>query len=291
MSTPFLHRVASPSHTAGSHKTGSHRAGSSSSLQDVVNRDVYYSPGAYRKYLSTQLTPSETAFLEKYRPRIFGRNVLDVGVGAGRTARHLAALAKRYEAVDYSPVMVSYVKSTMPEISVRQADFRDLGVFGDRSFDFVFATDNVIDALPHEGRLSALGEAARVLSPGGLLAFSSHNLRYKNAFLPPQWNWSPNPVEFAANGAKYAISWWNHIRVAPSREITPDYALINDPGHFYACLHYYASRFTVEKQLEQHNLKVIDVFDRQGECPDDLDDAIESSSLLYVAERALSIAS
>src|ERR1700675_2824564 len=111
--------------------------------QDEVNRAVYYSPGVHRYYLSKLLTPPEIACLLKYQPHISGRDLLDIGVGAGRTARYLAPLARRYEAVDYSPVMVGYMKQTMPEISVRQANFRDLGIFEDRSFDFVFATDNV----------------------------------------------------------------------------------------------------------------------------------------------------
>jgi SAM-dependent methyltransferase len=203
--------------------------------QDEVNRAVYHSPGVHRYYLSKLLTPPETACLLKYQPHISGRDVLDIGVGAGRTARYLAPLARRYEAVDYSPVMVGYVKKVMPEISVRQADFRDLSVCGDLSFDFVFATDNVIDALSHEDRLRALREAVRVLRPGGILAFSSHNIHYKRAFSGPQLEWSSNAVRFASNCAKFAIGWWNHLRMAPLRRTTPDYALLNDVGHFYAC--------------------------------------------------------
>lgn len=254
------------------------------SCQDDVNRHVYYSPRVYRYYLSTQLTPAETICLLKYQPHISGRDVLDIGVGAGRTSRYLAPLARRYESVDYSPVMVNYVKKTMPEISVRQADFRDLGMFEDRSFDFVFATDNVIDALSHEDRMRALKEASRVLRPGGLLAFSSHNLNYKNAFAAPRWNWSANPVTFAANGAKYVIGRWNHFRVAPLRTVTPEYALLNDPGHFYACLHYYASRATVASQLELVGMRLIEAFDRSGASSEG--DAKESPNLLYVAERS-----
>src|SRR5258707_8830157 len=89
-----------------------------SSNQDDVNRGVYFSPRVYRYYLSDQLTPSETACLLKYQPHISQRDVLDIGVGTGRTSRYLAPLARRYEAVDYSPVMVSYVRKTMPKISV-----------------------------------------------------------------------------------------------------------------------------------------------------------------------------
>jgi len=87
----------------------------------------------------------------------------------------------------------------MPRISVRQADFRDLTVFAAESFDFILATDNVIDALPHHDRLRALGEAYRLLRPGGILVFSCHNIRYKKAFSGPRLRWSSNPVGLAAN--------------------------------------------------------------------------------------------
>jgi len=253
--------------------------------QDEVNRAVYHSPGVHRYYLSKVLTPSEAACLLKYQPHISGRNVLDIGVGAGRTARYLAPLARRYEAVDYSPVMVGYVQKTMPKISVRQADFRDLSVFDNLSFDFVFATDNVIDALSHKDRLRALHEASRVLRPGGILAFSSHNIHYKNAFSGPRLEWSSNPVRFASNCAKFAIGWWNHLRVAPLRRTTPDYALLNDVGHFYACLHYYAARSKVTSQLAYAGMRLIEAFDVDGQVISEAEDDRNTPSLLYVAER------
>ena len=258
---------------------------STASRQDQVNRQVYHARGVYRYYLSQQLTPPEIACLLKYQPFVVQGAVLDIGVGAGRTARYLAPLARRYEAVDYSPVMVRYLNQTMPEISVLQADFRDLRAFRDGSFDFVFATDNVIDALSHEGRLRALSEASRILPAGGLLVFSSHNLAYKAAFLPPQWRWSCHPLTAAANVAKFALSWWNHFHVGPLRQSTAEYALLNDPGHFYACLHYYAARSTVEAQLARCGLRLIDVFDKRGHACAGAEDTSESPSLMYVARR------
>ena len=254
--------------------------------QDEINRAVYNSPGVYRYYLSKILMPAEVACLLKYQTHIFQKDVLDIGVGAGRTTRYLAPLARRYEAVDYSSVMVGYMKETMPEISVRQANFRDLTMFEDGSFDFVFATDNVIDALPHEDRLQALREAHRVLRRGGILAFSSHNIQYKKAFGGPQLNWSCNPVRFAANCANYILSRWNHYRVAPLRRTLSEYALINDPGHRYACLHYYAARSTVCSQLARAELRFIEAFDTDGRLMPEGKDDSENPSLLYVAERA-----
>lgn len=254
--------------------------------QDEINRAVYNSPGVYRYYLSNLLMPAEIGCLLKYQPHIIQGDVLDIGVGAGRTARYLAPLARRYEGIDYSSVMVGYMKQAMPEISVRQADFRDLTMFADESFDFVLATDNVIDALPHEGRISALGEAHRVLRRGGILAFSSHNINYKKAFAGPQLNWSSNPVRFAANCVNYLLSQWNHYRVVPWRTTTSEYALLNDPGHRYACLHYYASRSTVRTQLASIEFHLIEAFDIGGLVVPEAKDDSENQSLLYVAQRA-----
>ena len=252
--------------------------------QDEINKAVYNTPGIYRYYLSNVLMPAEVACLLKYQPHFSQKDVLDIGVGAGRTARYLAPLARRYEGVDYSSTMVGYLKQAMPNISVRQADFRDLAMFADGSFDFVFATDNVIDALPHEGRIRALNEARRVLRRGGLIAFSSHNIDYKKAFAGPQLQWSSNPLRFAANCVNYVISHWNHLRVAPSRTITPDYALLNDPGHHYACLHYYASRSTVRSQLLSSDLQLIEAFDSGGRVVPEAKDVSDTPNLLYVAQ-------
>ena len=254
--------------------------------QDEVNRAVYYSPRVYRFYLAERLTAAEVSCFSKYRLRIHDKDVLDIGVGAGRTTRYLAPLARRYEAVDYSPVMVGYLEKQMPRISVRQADFRDLSVFGDESFDFILATDNVIDALPHHDRLRALREAGRVLRAGGVLAFSSHNIRYKKAFSGPQLEWSWNPVRLAANCAGYVLSMWNHRRVAPLRTTTPEYALLNDPGHRYACLHYYAARSIVCSQLASVGLRHIEAFDRNGQVLAESADDSDAPSILYVAERS-----
>jgi SAM-dependent methyltransferase len=266
---------------------GSDRSDSSASGSPGkdVNRAVYESPRVYRFYLSQQLIPSEASCLLKYQPHIAGRDVLDVGVGAGRTTRYLAPLARRYEAIDYSKVMVNYMRKAMPDVSVQQMDFRDLGVFGPGSFDFVFASNNVIDALPHEGRLQALKETFRVLRTGGILAFSAHNIHYKKAFSGPTLNWSRNPARLLSNCVEYVRCWSNHVRVAPLRKTTADYALLNDLGHYYATLHYYAARSTVSSQLTSVGMQLIEVFDCLGRStPEHIDDG-DNPSLLYVAVR------
>ena len=253
--------------------------------QDDINRAVYCTPGVYRYYLSTVLTPPEAACLLKYQPHISGHDVLEIGVGAGRITRYLTPLARRYEGVDYSPVMVGYLKQAMPEININEADFRDLSIFDAGSFDFVFAPDNVIDALSHGDRLRALSEATRVLRSGGIFAFSSHNLRYKKAYSPPWIDWSSNPVRLAAHCVQYVMCWHNHIRVRRLRKTTTEFALLNDPGHRYACLHYYAARPTVTAQLDKAGMRLLEAFDSAGRVAPEAGDDSDSSSLLYVAKR------
>lgn len=252
---------------------------------EQVNRAVYRAPRVYRRYASNLLFPAEAACFAQYHARIAGRDVLDVGVGAGRTTRHLAPLARRYEAIDFSPVMVAFLQSSMPEISVHEADFRDLGIFPAQSFDFILAADNVIDALSHQGRLRALAETSRVLRPAGLFAFTSHNLRYRRAFQGPHLDLTRNPAQLAKNCAKFALGCWNHLRVRRLRQVAADHALINDEGHFYACLHYYASRETVAAQLASANLHLLEARDRAGNLLPPTASDTHAPDLFYIAER------
>ncbi len=60
---------------------------------------------------------------------------------------------------------------------------------------------------------------------------------------------------------------------------------MNDQGHFYACLHYYASRPTAAAQLQCSGLRVADVFDRDGHTIAEHDDDSHTPHLMYVAER------
>ena len=142
-----------------------------------------------------------------------------------------------------------------------------------------------IDALGHDDRLRALHEAWRLLKPGGVLAFSAHNLRYCHAGDSPRMQWRGDPLALAREALRYWRCRRNHARVEPLRTHADDHALLNDPGHDFACLHYYATRDTVARQLAACGLTLIDTFDHQGAvlAAAAADDA--SASLLYVARR------
>jgi SAM-dependent methyltransferase len=254
--------------------------------QDRVNRSVYHSPDIARWYRSTRLTAAETAALLKYQAAFAGHDVLDLGVGTGRTTRYLAPLARRYVGIDYAPAMVRHFRAAMPDIEVRQADMRDLLEFPEGSFDFVLGSDNVIDALSHPDRLEALSEARRVLKPNGIFMFSSHNRAVPASLAGPRLVRSRNPFTQALNVAVWLRRWINHAQIRRLRRSEDEYALLNDMGHDYALLHYYIDRDTQRKQLARIGLRLLDVFGASGALVRDAEVDRQSASLLYVSSRS-----
>lgn len=150
-------------------------------LQDAINTRVYQHVGIERQYRDDSLWRAEGIALLKYQSAFADWYVLDIGVGTGRTTFYLAPLARRYQAIDYSPEMVRCFEQTRPGISIALADMRDMSQFPDADFDFVLASNNVFDATGHEDRLRTLHEIHRLLRPGGVLMFTSHNRDRKGA--------------------------------------------------------------------------------------------------------------
>jgi SAM-dependent methyltransferase len=253
--------------------------------QDRVNSRIYNASGITRYYCSAQLDHAETMALLRHQPAFAGRDVLDLGVGTGRTTRFLAPLALRYVAIDSSPMMIEYMRRSFPDVAVRPGDLRDLSEFSDRSFDFVFGACNVIDGVSHADRLRVLAEVHRVLRPAGVFAFSSHNRGFRRALSGPCLHWSRNPGTQILHGLRFVRSVVNHARVKRLRRIEKSYAVLNDEGHDYAALHYYINRDTQERQLAQAGFRVLDEFDAAGRLLHEDDDDSESPMVLYVAAR------
>jgi SAM-dependent methyltransferase len=253
--------------------------------QDAFNDAFYRTPLVMRSYPKEGLDAQETITLLKYQAHIVGRDVLDIGVGLGRTARVLASLARYYAAIDYSPVMVEEVRRAMPHLEVHLEDMRDLGRWVDDSLDFVFAPNNVLDAVSHDDREKALAEAWRVLRAGGLLAFSSHNRCYVGAQAGPRLRRSRNPLTFALHVARYVATLRLHRRMRGLRRFEDDYALIDDCGPDHALLHYYVDRGAEERQLARLGFDLVEVLDRAGETVSRSEKAPTSSALMYVARK------
>ena len=141
------------------------------------NIDVYSDPDVvnYFRNLDGLQGSEEYLFKKHVQPC---SEVLDIGVGGGRTTAFLANAAKSYVGIDYSPAMIASCIDKYPGLSFLTADATNLNIFGDNSFDVVIFSFNGIDYIPSdEARRRCFGEICRILKPTGVMIFSSHNAR------------------------------------------------------------------------------------------------------------------
>jgi SAM-dependent methyltransferase len=256
-----------------------------SETQDAINRRVYHAEGVARFYTNVDLHPPEALALLHVFAEFPHHDVLDLGVGAGRTARYLAQLAPHYECLDYSPVMLEQLHKTNPSVSAHEGDMRDLSEYADESFDVVFASCNLIDAVSHADRLRVLAEVRRVLRPAGAFLFSSHNRNSARALGGPRLELTRNPVTQLRNLVRFARQTLNHARTGKFRKIDGDYALLDDSGHDYTLLHYYIDRRTQRAQLERAGFALVYAISTTLCTLGDGDDDSQSSCLHYIARR------
>jgi SAM-dependent methyltransferase len=154
--------------------TGEPPSAGSAGLEDP-NLRVYNTAGVAEYYAALNyLTPCEQLLFDAYlRP---GMVILDLAVGGGRTTAHLSSIASRYVGVDYASEMIASCRKKFPELAFDVANSADLSRFPPSTFDAVVMAFNGIDCVvPDESRLRSLREIDRVLKPGGILIFSSHN--------------------------------------------------------------------------------------------------------------------
>ncbi len=151
-----------------------------------VNLRTYSRPEVVSHYATLDyLTPCEEWLIETHvKP---GMHVLDLGVGGGRTTSRLAKVAGRYVGVDYAGEMVRICRQRFPRLNFVKASASHMAMFGDASFDCIFFAFNGIDFIyPREQLQRSLSECRRLLRPGGLFIFSSHNPRA--VLQRPSWN-------------------------------------------------------------------------------------------------------
>lgn len=147
-------------------------------MESIPNNRREYESAEVVAYYAKQsdLQPCEALLFSKWIK--FGDHILDMGVGGGRTTPHLAALAGRYIGADYSEGMINVCRVQFPGIDFRHCDATDLSEYSDNEFDAAVFSFNGIDCIPSDqGRAACFRELARVVKPGGVVIFSSHNAR------------------------------------------------------------------------------------------------------------------
>ena len=125
------------------------------------------------------LMPPEEALLRRLGDRLQGMDMLDLGVGAGRTTAVFAPLVARYVGLDYAAEMIARARARPGPATVELlavADARDLARWHGRGFDLVLFSFNGIDYVDVPDRRRILGEVRRCLAEDGTFAFGTHSL-------------------------------------------------------------------------------------------------------------------
>jgi ubiquinone/menaquinone biosynthesis C-methylase UbiE len=214
------------------------------------------------------LDPPERALLGELRAQLAGMAMLDIGVGAGRTAYTFAALAGRYVGIDFSAGMVDRARALVGEddrVSFAVVDARDLSRFHGQDFGLVLFSFNGIDGVSHEERLTVLGEVRRVIADGGVFAFSAHSL------LALPFSSSPRRPSLRSPLRSSYRSLYRSARLAmlngrldleAARQ--RGWAQIRDEAHGFSLVQYYVMPAVQIEQLAEAGFDEPRVFDMRG---------------------------
>jgi ubiquinone/menaquinone biosynthesis C-methylase UbiE len=138
---------------------------------------------AYSRY---NLTDDEKYLFSKFF--VPDSSVLDLACGAGRTTVRLYEAGYKVKGIDLSDKLLNAAKKRFPYIVFEEGNYCSINE-ADNSWDNVLISFNGLDyAYPETERERALHECYRVLHSGGILIFSSHNIKWFYGMLFP-WNY------------------------------------------------------------------------------------------------------
>ena len=224
---------------------------------------IAYSSEKVVKYYdrNDMLQKAESTILALLKKKLTSMQMLDIGVGGGRTTKHFAPLVKEYTGVDYSEAMINLCKSKFKEFHFFAADARNLSIFPANSFDFILFSFNGIDYMGHDDRIRCLSEIKRLLKKDGYFCFSSHNI-----LSIQQWKsikFSINPQALFQNTVLYfKRKKVNRMNSSTLREITRnDFAIVNDGAHDWQLRTYYVNPKSEIIRLENIGFRDIRLFD------------------------------
>jgi SAM-dependent methyltransferase len=260
----------------------------SENAQRQANTAIWSGGGFLRWYTRSRLRPAEAVLLARHREALTGR-VLELGSGGGRITGHLIGLASSMHGIDIATDMVGYCQRRYPTATFSLGDLRDLSAFETGGFDAIVAGFNVIDVLGDNERAHLLDEVQRILSPRGLLIFSSHNIACAPLLKGPAHNLTRNPLRAANRIARLPRSMRNHRRLAPLQYTGADYAILNDEANDHSLLHYYIGRDGQERQLARHGFELLECLALDGTTVGPGESGAGCHELHYAAARSESV--
>lgn len=246
--------------------------------QDTVNRAIMASGRVVSGYSrSSGLAEPEQAALARIADEARGKPILDLGVGGGRTVAPLRAISEDYLGVDYTEAMVTACRRAYPGVRFEHADARDMHGVKDASIFLAFFSCNGLGMVGHADRLRILKEVRRVLMPGGMFLFSTHNLASDDAragFKLPDPELTLNPARLAVRllrfGRRTATRVYNRRRFAKLVEHGDGWSVINDECHDYGTMLYYVDLKEQRRQLRDAGFTdELEAWDLSGRKTDD----------------------
>ena len=249
------------------------------------------------------LEGAESAIIEKFDSRLKEIDMLDMGVGGGRTTKYFAPLARSYIGADYAPNMIAKCKIRYRDkYCFMESDVRSMNMFGSGMFDFVLFSYNGIDSFSHEDRLTALKEIRRVLKNNGYFYFSSHNLNWED--LPDLFSFKSNKtgndknngsgdfVRFLGNNIKSGFKKLrlNVLNRSLHRKDFVQQLRENQKGLLFdnslngKASVYYVTRAEQIRQLEDAGFKNITIYSRNGTNTEKEDILNKDGWIYYLCE-------
>jgi SAM-dependent methyltransferase len=227
------------------------------SAPESTNRKVWAHVGEVARFASAQgwIDRSERAILERITKEYAGGEVLDIGVGGGRTVPLLSPTAARYVGIDFVPELVTAASTRFPVADIRVGDARHLD-FPDSSFDVAVFSINGIDAISHSDRAIALREIRRVLRPSGAFVFSTHNCDGPG---PRERPWSVPPVSvqqprssariLLRRSTRFRASMTNYRASVATNETGPDWRITSSGAHDFGLVLHYTTAAALQAEL------------------------------------------
>lgn len=223
------------------------------------------------EYNDYKLYPAEQIIFGKFEDQWSNFNMLDIGIGTGRTTANFAPLVKHYTGIDYAEIMLRHCRKKIPpsaNMTLLQADARDLSQFYDTPFDFIMFSLNGIDSVSHKDRIRILQEIRKLLAKDGYFFFSTHSLRgFKNTRKRPPFKWH--------SIAKSLYHWLDHFKfMRRMRTHHPDssmdeirnkeWAILKTGDHDFKMDIYHIDPVYQLQQLDEAGFEVVSTYNLHG---------------------------
>jgi ubiquinone/menaquinone biosynthesis C-methylase UbiE len=151
--------------------------------RSLANLQRFDEVADHPEFADVALKPAERNALVLLADHLPEVEMLDLGIGAGRTGYTFAPLVRRYVGLDFSARLIAHAQRRLGadgNIELLVGDARDLSIVEGSvdymGFDFVLFSFNGIDAVGHEDRRKILSGVRRVIKPHGRFLFSSHSM-------------------------------------------------------------------------------------------------------------------